>query len=468
MDSEQQEQVKLTDIFSLNKPRDIKAGIASGLKSLGKGVVGGTVGLIAAPILGAATGGVAGFAKGIATGVAGAVLLPATGVSVAVVQVTRGFINQSEAVMESYKGRVWDQSLRCWVEQPGVTALTSWESQAGGGWRQHLGLPGSDRQQDYYHLLQVPRDASPAEIKRQFYSLARRHHPDKNPGDADAHMRFQQLSQSYQVLINPHLRAQYDQHGDEGLQVDFVDGAAFYTALFGSELFEHLVGELAIAMLARSLDSPTAAELQQAQQARVAHLAERLTALLSTFVEGDEAGFKVAMRRESERLAATSFGVPLLHCIGGVYCLQADMVLGGWWGGTWAGMKHSHNLVRANLNVAGAALKDLLAKSELEEMSMELCLEAMWAANVADIQNTLSAVCSAVLQDGSVSRQLRHQRALALRELGAIFAGAASTISSSASEQTAKQRIQAVHEALLEKQMAEQDKQWTEDAQNLD
>jgi hypothetical protein len=43
------------------------------------------------------------------TGVAGAVLLPATGVSVAVVQVTRGFINQSEAFVESYKGKVWDQ-----------------------------------------------------------------------------------------------------------------------------------------------------------------------------------------------------------------------------------------------------------------------------------------------------------------------------------------------------------------------
>jgi hypothetical protein len=45
-----------------------QAGIASGLKSLGKGILGGSVGLIAAPFMGAATGGVAGFAKGVATG----------------------------------------------------------------------------------------------------------------------------------------------------------------------------------------------------------------------------------------------------------------------------------------------------------------------------------------------------------------------------------------------------------------
>jgi hypothetical protein len=46
---------------------------------------------------------------------------------------------------------------------------------------------------------------------------------------------------------------------------------------------------------------------------------------------------------------------------------------------------------------------------------MELCLEAMWAANVVDILNTLSTVCSAVLHDRSISKQLQQRRALALR-----------------------------------------------------
>lgn len=45
----------------------------------------------------------------------------------------------------------------------------------------------------------MPRDASGESIKKQYYSLARKWHPDKNPGDAGAHERFQQLGQAYQV-----------------------------------------------------------------------------------------------------------------------------------------------------------------------------------------------------------------------------------------------------------------------------
>jgi hypothetical protein len=56
------------DIFSLRRPRDAKAGFSSGMKSLGKGLVGGVVGLFAAPVVGATQDGFNGFAKGVATG----------------------------------------------------------------------------------------------------------------------------------------------------------------------------------------------------------------------------------------------------------------------------------------------------------------------------------------------------------------------------------------------------------------
>lgn len=60
--------VDFNDVFSLRKPRDARAGLASGAKSLVKGVVGGAAGLVAAPIIGAQQGGVTGFAKGLASG----------------------------------------------------------------------------------------------------------------------------------------------------------------------------------------------------------------------------------------------------------------------------------------------------------------------------------------------------------------------------------------------------------------
>jgi hypothetical protein len=197
------------DIFSLRRPKDVKAGLSSGAKSLGKGLVGGVVGLFAAPIVGATQDGFAGFAKGVATGaphaapppppprrppraapaarparnrcaacmhgpaalhaphaavgrrvararrrsgrpgrgapppcpaprarraagphpapprrastptrpypppgVAGAVILPVTGLSVGVVQVARGVINQPEAIAAAHQGKVWDKVRR--------------------------------------------------------------------------------------------------------------------------------------------------------------------------------------------------------------------------------------------------------------------------------------------------------------------------------------------------------------------
>jgi hypothetical protein len=76
----------MDDLFSTRRPKDFRAGVASGLKSAGKGLVTGVTGLFAAPIIGARDEGFKGCAKGIAVGVAGAVVLPVAGVGVGTAQ----------------------------------------------------------------------------------------------------------------------------------------------------------------------------------------------------------------------------------------------------------------------------------------------------------------------------------------------------------------------------------------------
>ena len=84
---------------------------------------------------------------------------------------------------------------------------------------------------DPYEVLGVARSANDAEIKSAFRKLAAQHHPDKNPGDEDAHGRFTELNQAYQILSNPQKRAAFDRYGasafrpggGSGSGVDFTD-----------------------------------------------------------------------------------------------------------------------------------------------------------------------------------------------------------------------------------------------------
>ena len=66
---------------------------------------------------------------------------------------------------------------------------------------------------DYYSVLGVGRGAGDAELKKAYRTLARQHHPDKNPGDARAEERFKEISEAYTVLSDPDKRTHYDRFG---------------------------------------------------------------------------------------------------------------------------------------------------------------------------------------------------------------------------------------------------------------
>ena len=93
---------------------------------------------------------------------------------------------------------------------------------------------------DYYEVLGVARDADAAELKRAYRELALRHHPDKNPGSAEAEEHFKAVSAAYTVLSDPEARARYDRLGHPG------DGAGFenFSVAGFTELFENLFGDL--------------------------------------------------------------------------------------------------------------------------------------------------------------------------------------------------------------------------------
>src|SRR5207249_10601091 len=82
------------------------------------------------------------------------------------------------------------------------------------------------KERDLYTILGVERTATAEEIKKAYRRLARKHHPDLNPGDKQAEERFKEISVAHDVLTDPSKRKLYDEFGLEGLQAGFDPASA--------------------------------------------------------------------------------------------------------------------------------------------------------------------------------------------------------------------------------------------------
>ena len=102
----------------------------------------------------------------------------------------------------------------------------------------------AESKRDYYEVLGVGKDADDGAIKKAYRVLAKKYHPDMNPGDAEAEKKFKEASEAYAVLSDPEKRRQYDQFGHAAFEGGAGGAGGFGGFDFSGADFSDIFGDI--------------------------------------------------------------------------------------------------------------------------------------------------------------------------------------------------------------------------------
>lgn len=393
---------------------------------------------------------------------------------------------------------------------------------------------------EYYELLGVSTDADGITIKKGYRKMALKYHPDKNPGNKEAELKFQEVAEAYQILSDPQKRKIYDEVGKEGMNKQGVEAAdvdpkEFFSMIFGGDGFRDYIGELSFisGMMedlnvngeendtgdenkgtdtvpsdgqkgpSKKIDDTKLikgegekrggrlSEMYNRQQevkkdvkqnkpkitaeyiekrkkeeeAKVGELSQKLLEKLNPVIkagkvdESELEALKKKTQQDVENLVLESFGVDICHEIGKMYkfkgkaFLKSRKAFVGRFHKIGSSLKQGKNTAKGvwgMLSSAQEAQSTLEAMSKLEESEdgemdqyerakyeqamTGKFLNVAWMSSKFEISQTLSKVCSKVLNDKTVSVEDRKSRAEIMIAMAEIFSSAKRSTEESAED----------------------------------
>jgi DnaJ-domain-containing protein 1 len=353
LEKEQQEaKEKLDALLNQSKPKNLRQGVGNGVNNILAGAIGGAGVAVLAPTMGLAVGlrgggiigGVVGVAGGAVIGVIGGAALIVGGAVSGVTQIFRGVAAVPAAVTAPRQGKWWNDATHSWVLTDLSKAdvpdndddlLKKLEDDLDAAGAPSGANTGAVKETFYYDALEVDPKAEPSAIKRRYYVLARKYHPDKVAADdKESADKFKEVAEAYQVLSDPKLREKYDKDGREGLSGDKTevnedrnaDPAILMAFLFGSDKFNDYIGRLATSTSAMLGDSPniSAVDARTLQERRCTRLAKKLAEKIDPWVKEDYDMCKALWQTEATTLSMASHGWELVKTIGMVSSFLID------------------------------------------------------------------------------------------------------------------------------------------------
>ncbi|KAL3929422.1 MAG: hypothetical protein SGBAC_012219 [Bacillariaceae sp.] len=478
LQKEQEEARKeLDQLLKKSKPKNLADGLGQGVNSIVGGALGGAGIAVLAPTAGFAAGvkrggilgGIAGATGGVVVGAIGGAGMILGGAVSGVTQIVRGAAAQPAANKAKKQGKWWNANTHEWV----LTNLTETSvpendddllkkivDDLDSAGHQTQSSTAELKDTFYYETLEVDPSADPSAIKRKYYLLARKYHPDKvGPDDKESAEKFKQIAEAYQVLSDPKLRQQYNKDGRDGLSGDKtdvngsgVDPSILMAFLFGSDKFNDYFGRLATSTSAMLGDSAkiSAEDSRILQERRCARLAIKLAEKVEPWLKDDFEFCQTMWAIEAVELSKASFGYELVMVLGMAYEVTGLQFLGSTESGIgmpsigkWAaaqkakrkqkkvGKQTQVESLRATLSAmqlqeeyqrkikeASTPEEKARLEKELEDAAQSSVLSLIWTATVVDITATIHETCQMIFFDQSVDKNSRKKRAYAVKNLG--------------------------------------------------
>jgi len=423
---------------------NIVSGTAKGVGVMAAGVGAGAVAVVALPVAGAKNGGIKGGLGGLLAGMAGLTVGVVGGSLMGVGTMVKGIIDTPGAIIAFARDDDLHGKEKISLEEVEVLEKqeTDWDQRAqkavldeAVGDNEYV--PRTDvKDRTYYELLGAEPNATSSTLKRKYYVLARKEHPDKG-GDL---VRFQKIGEAYSVLSDPEKRKKYDELGVDGLSnAPKGDPGIVFAMMFGEQKFHDHCGELQQVMQMRLAENAAfdtkekqAAELGRLQKERVEQLGKKLALRLDTWI-ADKEKFVTEQLLEFEALVHTNLGAQMCTSIGIMYEIVADSHLGfkgrmaalGFapMGETMQTLKTSSRMMAA-MAALSKEQQEQEGKSPEEQAEGRSQMEQhMFNIMALDIETAVGAAARMALSDASVDKETRRERAQGLLKLGQIFQG---------------------------------------------
>ena len=334
---------------------------------------------------------------------------------------------------------------------------------------------------EYYKILGIEKNATDVEIRKAYRKMALKYHPDKNLNDATANERFNKISEAYQVLSNPSLRAAYDKMGKSNEDMTFVDSAEFFKQQFCGDKFSDFFTD---DLFSKKFFSDTKLKTEEDKKFYEKELGKQIDILstklkdrlsiythafpfeeelldknldLKVFSDNAMSIFKNIMKSEAEILKKENFGVEILHTIGYVYKNKAKQALAQY----DVNANTIYRKISGYTNMFTRSIKDtthmitemaysfymegsfnefmgkkLECTNELEFEMTNKYMNGILRSYKLLIEMELNQVCDKVLSDPAASPELKRRRVDGLLAIGSIF----STISYNSSDQPQTQQ----------------------------